>query len=330
MPVDAAVGAAAAAAAAAGGVAEPTGEAGAPPTDHGQQQQGRFRREAEVRDLVARRRAHADLWDGYCCRMHYGGIPLYVWLVFGASFWLAKNLSPDPNNPSDESCRIVLALTLMAWMAGCYNRCGLGERWAREDEEIRARWASENADADYEGAGQLFAIVFERIRDLPVSPATQSRVGMLLALISFIRDPDTTAVQLREAKGVFVSGVMVLVEELRNGELLRMEEQAIFMQILMMRMQMRNEVSPEQQAAREEQRHEWIAKLRTAQHDPSAEEEEDTCAICQEQFNPGDALLLIGCGHRFHTPCAEKWLVLNPTCPLCKVSINPESAEDAV
>ena len=88
--------------------------------------------------------------------------------------------------------------------------------------------------------------------------------------------------------------------------------------------------SPEEQAAREEQRQKWIGKLRIAQHDPSAEGEEDTCAICQEQFEPGDELLFIGCGHRFHTACAKKWLLLKPTCPLCKVSINPESAEDAV
>ncbi|KAF0890112.1 hypothetical protein E2562_037680 [Oryza meyeriana var. granulata] len=48
------------------------------------------------------------------------------------------------------------------------------------------------------------------------------------------------------------------------------------------------------------------------------------CAICLGEFAAGDALRRgPGCGHRFHAECAERWLRLSATCPVCRDSPLP-------
>ncbi|XP_025827465.1 RING-H2 finger protein ATL67-like [Panicum hallii] len=45
------------------------------------------------------------------------------------------------------------------------------------------------------------------------------------------------------------------------------------------------------------------------------------CAICLGEFARGDALRRgPGCGHRFHACCAERWLQVSATCPVCRDS----------
>jgi hypothetical protein len=45
------------------------------------------------------------------------------------------------------------------------------------------------------------------------------------------------------------------------------------------------------------------------------------CAICLGEFAAGDALRRgPGCGHRFHAACAERWLRVSATCPVCRDS----------
>ncbi|KAL6642211.1 hypothetical protein ACP70R_020392 [Stipagrostis hirtigluma subsp. patula] len=49
-----------------------------------------------------------------------------------------------------------------------------------------------------------------------------------------------------------------------------------------------------------------------------------TCAICLGEFVPGDALRRgAGCVHRFHACCAERWLRVSATCPVCRDSPVP-------
>ncbi|XP_040385293.1 putative RING-H2 finger protein ATL69 [Oryza brachyantha] len=48
------------------------------------------------------------------------------------------------------------------------------------------------------------------------------------------------------------------------------------------------------------------------------------CAICLGEFAAGDALRRgPGCGHRFHAECAERWLRVSATCPVCRDSPLP-------
>ncbi|RLN27547.1 putative RING-H2 finger protein ATL69 [Panicum miliaceum] len=47
----------------------------------------------------------------------------------------------------------------------------------------------------------------------------------------------------------------------------------------------------------------------------------DPCAICLGEFARGDALRRgPGCGHGFHACCAERWLRVSATCPVCRDS----------
>jgi len=43
-----------------------------------------------------------------------------------------------------------------------------------------------------------------------------------------------------------------------------------------------------------------------------------TCNVCISDFEMGDRLRKIKCGHEFHTHCIDTWLKDNITCPICK------------
>ena len=47
-----------------------------------------------------------------------------------------------------------------------------------------------------------------------------------------------------------------------------------------------------------------------------------TCAVCLDEYEDGDALLELPCGHRFHSSCIEEWLLKQSSlCPLCKTDV---------
>jgi hypothetical protein len=41
------------------------------------------------------------------------------------------------------------------------------------------------------------------------------------------------------------------------------------------------------------------------------------CIICLEEFNEGDTVSLIRCGHVYHTQCIYTWFLKKKACPLC-------------
>jgi hypothetical protein len=45
----------------------------------------------------------------------------------------------------------------------------------------------------------------------------------------------------------------------------------------------------------------------------------DNCSICLEEITENPEFL--PCAHRYHTNCINQWIVRNPTCPMCKISI---------
>ena len=55
--------------------------------------------------------------------------------------------------------------------------------------------------------------------------------------------------------------------------------------------------------------------------------EADACAICLEQFQEEDQILVFECDplHYFHVPCGKSWLDKNPTCPLCRKEFKIEA-----
>ncbi|OIT35071.1 PREDICTED: RING-H2 finger protein ATL70-like [Nicotiana attenuata] len=48
------------------------------------------------------------------------------------------------------------------------------------------------------------------------------------------------------------------------------------------------------------------------------------CSICLADYKKKDMLrLLPDCGHLFHLKCVDPWLMLNPSCPVCRTSPLP-------
>ena len=55
----------------------------------------------------------------------------------------------------------------------------------------------------------------------------------------------------------------------------------------------------------------------------------DNCVICLEDFNNGDKLTVLPCGHEFHKQCIRPWLLTRSTlCPICKMSVVKKDVDD--
>ncbi|CAN4115115.1 unnamed protein product [Withania somnifera] len=49
-------------------------------------------------------------------------------------------------------------------------------------------------------------------------------------------------------------------------------------------------------------------------------EEAEPCCICREEYNDGDDLGILDCGHDFHRDCIKQWLMQKNLCPVCKMT----------
>ena len=54
----------------------------------------------------------------------------------------------------------------------------------------------------------------------------------------------------------------------------------------------------------------------------SANEENNSCICCMEEYNKGDQLRRLTCFHTFHKDCIDQWLESSHTCPICKLDLN--------
>ncbi|KAK4174537.1 hypothetical protein QBC36DRAFT_333409 [Triangularia setosa] len=56
-----------------------------------------------------------------------------------------------------------------------------------------------------------------------------------------------------------------------------------------------------------------------------------SCAICTEDFVEGRDVRKLPCGHIFHPPCVDPWLLqFSVTCPLCRVDLQTKTASNAL
>jgi hypothetical protein len=61
----------------------------------------------------------------------------------------------------------------------------------------------------------------------------------------------------------------------------------------------------------------------------TAEDVEQVCSVCQENYRDGDYIRGIHhCSHSFHMECIDRWFLSNVHCPLCRYDIR-EWDEDA-
>jgi len=51
-------------------------------------------------------------------------------------------------------------------------------------------------------------------------------------------------------------------------------------------------------------------------------DEDECCPICLVEYEEGDKLRVLPCGHCLHQPCVDAWLQNNPSCPSCRYSLS--------
>ncbi len=59
--------------------------------------------------------------------------------------------------------------------------------------------------------------------------------------------------------------------------------------------------------------------------DPESQYDQDSCVICLSEFENGDNVTTLPCGHDYHTECIKPWLLKRSSkCPICKASFLPK------
>lgn len=53
----------------------------------------------------------------------------------------------------------------------------------------------------------------------------------------------------------------------------------------------------------------------------SSKDAQDQCSVCLMDFEHGDSLRTLECGHRFHMACIDQWLAQSGQCPVCKKQV---------
>ena len=57
-----------------------------------------------------------------------------------------------------------------------------------------------------------------------------------------------------------------------------------------------------------------------------SDEDRPSCPICLGDFVNGDTVRVLPCKHLYHQKCVDQWLMVNASCPSCRLSIvEPES-----
>jgi hypothetical protein len=51
--------------------------------------------------------------------------------------------------------------------------------------------------------------------------------------------------------------------------------------------------------------------------------DDEDCCICMCSMS--EACQTLACSHKFHPKCVQEWLTNNPSCPLCRANLLPES-----
>jgi hypothetical protein len=57
---------------------------------------------------------------------------------------------------------------------------------------------------------------------------------------------------------------------------------------------------------------------------PKADDEAPSCTVCLCEYEGGDEMRRLPCGHDFHQACIDKWMTQHTTCPICRVGLVPQ------
>jgi hypothetical protein len=58
----------------------------------------------------------------------------------------------------------------------------------------------------------------------------------------------------------------------------------------------------------------------------TAEDTENECSVCLNNYALHDQIRILPCAHEFHTECVDEWLIRNKTCCLCRAPIDESPA----
>ena len=47
------------------------------------------------------------------------------------------------------------------------------------------------------------------------------------------------------------------------------------------------------------------------------------CAVCMDDVEVGQTQRVLRCGHAYHQPCVDQWLLKKRVCPLCVQAVRP-------
>ncbi|MFS7980417.1 putative transcription factor C2H2 family [Helianthus anomalus] len=61
----------------------------------------------------------------------------------------------------------------------------------------------------------------------------------------------------------------------------------------------------------------------------SADQELNSCVICQTNYDDEEQIGVLDCGHEYHVECVKKWLVVKNTCPICKSTALAAKAKES-
>ena len=61
-----------------------------------------------------------------------------------------------------------------------------------------------------------------------------------------------------------------------------------------------------------------ITDLEGTNKPPTTEEENDICIVCYGNYNDGNNLCFLTCGHNFHFPCIDQWFRTKISYPVCR------------
>lgn len=53
---------------------------------------------------------------------------------------------------------------------------------------------------------------------------------------------------------------------------------------------------------------------------PCIDQKNDSCIICQDEYQENDKVGTLDCGHDYHADCLKPWLLVKNSCPICKLT----------
>jgi hypothetical protein len=62
----------------------------------------------------------------------------------------------------------------------------------------------------------------------------------------------------------------------------------------------------------------------------AAAHKQTSCVVCLEDFSEGDNVCSLPCGHVYHAPCIDRWLVEHDACPCCRAPVAPQGSRALV